>query len=63
MEFLDQAIADFDRAIELDPNQSWAHYFRGLAYHELGGFSQSSADLKKAIELDLERLTSCLSAA
>ena len=57
---LDEAIADYTKAIELDPAYADAYYNRGLAYfgstfesgidvHEL---VQAKQDFDKAIELD-----------
>jgi tetratricopeptide (TPR) repeat protein len=47
-----QAIADFTKAIELDPNNATAYFNRGLAQVNLGDPEQAIADFTKAIELD-----------
>jgi serine/threonine protein kinase/predicted TPR repeat methyltransferase len=47
-----QAIADFARAIELDPKEAWAWGSRGVTYAAKGEYDQAIADLTRAIELD-----------
>ena len=47
-----KAIANFDKAIELDPKLAPAYNNRGWAYIELGEYEQGIADCNKAIELD-----------
>jgi tetratricopeptide (TPR) repeat protein len=47
----EQAIAEFTKAIELDPNLAIAYYNRGLAYLKLEQYNQSLADFNKTIEL------------
>ncbi len=49
---LDRAIADYTKAIELDPKLLSAYINRGLAYDGKGNFDQAIADYTKAIELD-----------
>jgi tetratricopeptide (TPR) repeat protein len=48
----DKAIADYTRAIELDPNGEPAYNNRGLAYYYKGEYGRAIADLNRAIELD-----------
>jgi tetratricopeptide (TPR) repeat protein len=45
-------IADFDKAIQLDPNYAEAYYWRGDAKHALGKYSEAIANYDKAIQLD-----------
>ena len=47
-----RAIADFDRAIELKPEEAEAYYNRGVAKSKLGDQDGAEADRKRAIELD-----------
>ena len=47
-----QAIKDFDKAIELDPNVAAFYRWRGIAYHYIGNHKQAIKDFDKAIELD-----------
>ena len=47
-----QAIKDFDRAIELDPKLAEAYWGRGNTYHALGDYQQAIKDFDRAIELD-----------
>jgi tetratricopeptide (TPR) repeat protein len=48
----EQAIADYSKAIELDPDDATAYSNRGSAYKESGDLEQAIADYNKAIELD-----------
>ena len=48
----DQAIKDYDKAIELKPNYSDAYYNRGIAYDNKGNYDQAIKDYNKAIELN-----------
>ena len=45
------AVADLDRAIELDPNSPYAYAGRGNVKHSLGQDEAAVADLDRAIEL------------
>ncbi|PYL23621.1 MAG: hypothetical protein DMF37_09355, partial [Verrucomicrobia bacterium] len=45
------AIADFSRAIELDPKSTSAYYHRGIARLEKAEFDAAIGDLNRAIEL------------
>ncbi len=49
-----QAISDFDRAIEIDPEYSAAYYNRSLAYGKLGNYKQAIADCDRAIGINPE---------
>jgi tetratricopeptide (TPR) repeat protein len=46
------AYADFNKAIELDPNYAQAYYNRGTAFMEENKHDQALADFNKAIKLD-----------
>ena len=46
------AIAEYDKAIELDPRYAPAYYNRGNAYYKLENVDQALADYDKAIELN-----------
>jgi len=48
----DQAIADYTKAIELDPRHAWAYRNRGVAYERKGLYDQAIADYTKALEID-----------
>ena len=43
-----QAISDYTRAIELDPEYAEAYYNRGLAYKQLGNCSAANSDFLEA---------------
>ena len=45
------AIADYNKAIEMDPGFSEAHYDRGFSFYEMGSYEEAIADLTRAIEL------------
>ena len=47
-----QAIADFTKAISLDPRGALTYRNRGLAYHDLGQLNQAIEDYTVAIRLD-----------
>lgn len=49
---VDHAIADFDMAIELIPDNSSAYKFRALAYSLAGNLDQAITDYDQAIALD-----------
>jgi tetratricopeptide (TPR) repeat protein len=48
----DQAIADYDAAIQKDPNNARAWYNRGWAYGEKKNYDRAIADYTQAIRLD-----------
>ena len=48
----DVALADFDRAIEIDPTLSKAHFDRGVTHQELKEFEKALRDYTRAITLD-----------
>lgn len=47
----DEALADFNRAIDLDPHNAWAIASRGQAYQATERYDDALADLNRAIEL------------
>lgn len=47
----DRAIAEFSKALELQPNAAEAFYGRGLAYQHKWAFAEALADYDRAIEL------------
>src|SRR5206468_1999072 len=49
---LDGAIADYDRAIRLDPKYAYAYYNRGLAKKQKSDLDGAIADYNRVIELD-----------
>ena len=48
----DRAIADYDEAIRLDPNNAVVVYARGAAYMDKGQYDRAIADYDQAIRLD-----------
>ena len=47
----DQAIADYDKAIDLDPKYAKAYYQRGYVYDIKGEHDRAMADYNKAMGL------------
>ena len=47
-----KSLADYDRAIQLNPNNAIAYYNRGLAKYALGKNQEAIADYDLAIKLD-----------
>ena len=47
-----RAIEDYDKAIELDPNDAEAYSDRGSSYHRLGQNERAIEDYDEAIKLD-----------
>ncbi|MCK4796405.1 MAG: tetratricopeptide repeat protein [Spirochaetes bacterium] len=48
----DKAIEYYNKAIELDPNYTYAYYNRGSAWENKGEYDKAIKDYNKAIELD-----------
>ena len=48
---LQVALADFDRAIELDPLLATAYYARGLVHDQVGNVQAAAADYTNFLEL------------
>src|SRR6476661_3935597 len=49
---LDDAIADFNQAVEIDPGRARLYLARGLAYRDKHDLDQAIADFSKAISID-----------
>ena len=48
----EKALIDFDRAIELDGNYTWAIASRGETYRRMGEYDKALVDFDRAIELN-----------
>ncbi|MBW1915530.1 MAG: tetratricopeptide repeat protein [Deltaproteobacteria bacterium] len=48
----DQAISDFNKAIQINPRFAKAYYNRGVAYKRKGQYDQAISDYNKAIEIN-----------
>ena len=48
----EEALNDYDEAIELDPDNSYCYCNRGIAYEKMGEYQEAINDYNKAIELD-----------
>jgi len=48
----DQAIADFSKAIELNPQDAKGYHMRGVAWHQKRDLDKAISDLTKAIQMD-----------
>jgi tetratricopeptide (TPR) repeat protein len=51
----DSAIADYDQAVKLDPNDAAAYINRGKVYFEKGDYDCGMTDLKKALKITSDR--------
>ncbi len=51
MKEYEKAIADFNQAIRLDPNDAMAYYNRGLIYRNQGDNQAALSDFQKAANL------------
>jgi tetratricopeptide (TPR) repeat protein len=51
MENNDKAIADYDQALKLEPDDADAYYNRGLAYRNKGDTAHAIADFRRYLEL------------
>lgn len=47
-----QAIADYTKAIEINPGDAYAYHKRGIAYASRNDFSHAEADFSRALELN-----------
>ncbi|MEL6556446.1 MAG: tetratricopeptide repeat protein, partial [Cyanobacteria bacterium J06621_11] len=50
----DRAIADYDKAIEINPDYVSAYFSRGIAWSKQEDYGRAIADYDKAIEIDNE---------
>ena len=48
----DQAISEYTKAIELNPNSAEAYYHRGFTYGEKGQYDQAISDYNKTLEIN-----------
>ena len=47
-----QALTDFNRALELDPDYTWAYHSRGRVYDALKEYQQAIVDFNHMLEID-----------
>jgi tetratricopeptide (TPR) repeat protein len=47
-----EAISYFNQSIQLDPNNAYAYYYRGMVYKSLGETEQAIADFQKCLTLN-----------
>jgi tetratricopeptide (TPR) repeat protein len=47
-----EAITEFTKAIEINPNNAEAYNARGIVYHYIGKYDQAIADYTKAVQVD-----------
>ena len=57
--WIDRAIADFTKAIQLNSNYTDAYYYRGMAYSDKGDFGHAVADFTKVIEARPDAVVYC----
>jgi len=48
----DRAIADYDRALSLDPKDSWTYMRRGIAWYQKKNFDRAIADFNRGLEIN-----------
>ena len=48
----DEALIDFNKLITTNPNNDYAHYYRGMIYDSKGKHNEAISDFKKAYELN-----------
>ena len=48
---LDKALADYDKAIEINPELDLAYLARGMVYADLGEISKALKDFRKSLNL------------
>jgi tetratricopeptide (TPR) repeat protein len=53
-EQIDDAISDFNKAIELNPGFAAGYVYRGIAHYKQGRFDKAISDYNKAIEINPE---------
>ena len=58
---IERAIADYSKAIEIDPQHSNAYFGRGSAFEAKGDYDRAIADFTKAIEISPEKRRCLLS--
>ena len=51
---LEETITDFDKAIELDPKNAKAHYYKGIVKNQLGEYQAAIVDFDKAFKLGFD---------
>ena len=54
----EEALKNFDKAIELDQNQGWYYKYKGFSEYRLGNYNESIKVFNKIIEKDLNDYTS-----
>ncbi len=59
----EEALADFDKAIELGYRESHAYTSRGMFHAEMGNFDEAIADYNQALEIDPEDLAPVINRA
>lgn len=60
---VEQALADFDQAIEMGYTESHAYTSRGLFHAEMGNFDQAIADYNQSLELEPEAIAPIINRA
>jgi len=51
----DDALAEFNRAIELDPNLTWAIVYRGITCRDMRRYEEALTDFTAALELGVDQ--------
>jgi tetratricopeptide (TPR) repeat protein len=48
----DRAIADYNQALRIDPQNAWAYNNRGIAWRNKGDYDRAIADYNQALRID-----------
>ncbi|MYT55966.1 tetratricopeptide repeat protein, partial [Streptomyces sp. SID7834] len=48
----EEALADYDRAVEMDPQYAWARAGRAQVHEAMGRHEEALADYDRALEID-----------
>ena len=49
---MDEAISQFERAIQLNPNDSFAHNYLGIALRQKGRYAEAIAQFQEVLRLE-----------
>ena len=59
-DLLDKAIAEFNKAIEIDPKEAKNYFMRGFVYQKKGNFELAISDYNKVVEINPKNINAYL---